>query len=602
MKLFEGIDFLKDAIDFQEVKGGHSNAQKFSFLKHGKKYFIKIKEESIRKDLEQLLTAHSIPHAKVIEIGQNSSGQNYIIEEFLEYKDLADYYDVKSNKDVYEYGFKVGEKYYNLRKSFIDKAVDAHNLEILQEKLDRTYAKFEEIKEDLLNVSQDSRDILLTLKNFYEQNTQAFEQSLQVFGCTDFKPRNFLLSEDKQVIAVDFEQIKYFEISTSLRWGLVSGDINKFEKYLSFTSGYLEGLFQFDVPVNVLKAVNVMFAFMVFREAINKIRHKHFDKAEAYLQHSSQYIINGEVDISGRLINFKLKDNAFLKGARFEIADGSFDDHNRVFKCVKDDKKYFLKIMDGNEKTLQKHIRNYEIIKNAKVPTANIFDHGVLPNKKLYVIFEYIEGKEWNLYFNENDFESGFKHGLKVANTLKPLWKVQDESIRKITADDVMKTNCDNVELIYASRAKDEMPCDKQTMLFMLEKFKKSFENEPLHLIHADIKYGNIMSTDGDDFYIIDNESLCYSHEIINFRYNLDSKFLPNAKRIKCGFLSGYLHGVYGETMPKHLHGQIKFTILSSLLNLGKHYAENRRGTSGFREHRKLYNSGFYEKEIQWLT
>ena len=48
------------------------------------------------------------------------------------------------------------------------------------------------------------------------------------------------------------------------------------EKYLSFSSGYMEGYFQFNVPERVLSAINCMFAMMAFREIKKYIEKDNF--------------------------------------------------------------------------------------------------------------------------------------------------------------------------------------------------------------------------------------------------------------------------------------------------------------------------------------
>lgn len=601
MKDFEGIHFLEGATDFEECTGGYSSAKKYFFTKDGKRYFIKIKDSKIRSDIEEFLTSYSIPHAKVIEVGQNLDGFSFIIEEFVEGKDLFDQFFVKSTKGIYEYGFKLGEKYSNFRKDFKDKKVDKKALEIFNEKHERVEREFDERCKGLDKLTSKSKKTFLDLKDYFENNLSDIKNSLMCFGCTDIKPKNFMITNENKLVAVDFEQIKHFEFSTALRWGLVSGDADLIEKYLSFSSGYMEGYFQFNVPERVLSAINCMFAMMAFREIKKYIEKDNFEKAEKYIEIIEKYVKNGQVDITERLINFKPNVCRLIKGAKFEVVDGSYDDHNLVFKCTKGNKKYFLKIMEGSEEKLGLRLKKYNILAKSKIPTPKIYCSGKASCEKMFVLFEFIDGKEWDKFFDENDFESGVKCGIKVAEAFKPIWELKDESLYHIvTIEDIMKKNYENIEIAYSSDIKNQIPCDKKEIIKLLNKFKKHFKDEPMHLTHADLKFANVLSKTGEDFYIADNESYCIGYEIVNFRYNISDKFFSNTTPINKGFLKGYLQCVYGEKLPKRLDGQIKFVMLCCFLNHAKRMAIKKSDVKKIKFYKELFDNGFYEKDIDW--
>lgn len=419
-----------------------------------------------------------------------------------------------------------------------------------------------------------------------------------VYGNTDIHPSNFMLNDE--LIAVDFENTGYAEITNAIRWGLVSSDIDRQDKYYAFARGYLEGVFQFNIPACVKKAIVCMFAFMAFREAFAHLKRGNKDKFSLYLKKIFADFKNEEIGFQYTFDISKIKVLNNLKKIR--RMKGSYNAHNLVFKCYCGRQKYLLKVMHGDSKTLDKYLYFYDMLTSHDIPSPKVFESGVLNEKYIFVLFEYINGEEWHKVLPLDDYDTGRSCGKKIAQYFNRLQDVNEEKISKFTIKDFNKVNLETLNIIFDNEeAKNVMPVSKETLISMLEKYSKDFEDEPLRLIHADIKFGNIMSKD-DKLYILDNENYCYSYEIVNFRYNMATKFSNEELDLKKGFYNGYFTEVYGGRIPKRLQGQAKYLVISDLINYSRCYVEKISSNGHLELHKELFENGFYDKEINWLS
>lgn len=603
MKVFEGIKFLEKATSIEECKEGHSTAQKFFFSKDEKRYFIKIKDNQIRDNLEEELNKFQIKHAKIEKIGKNSSGQGYIIEEFIDGENIYQAFNKNSVKGIYQFGFKIGEQYSAFRKEYKDKVVDEKKVLEFENNVNEILAGLDNMHESFGKLSDKAKDKIFFLKSYLKNNIKAVKNSLMIYGCVDFKPKNFMFNNEKEIVSVDFEDLGYNEVSRSIRWGIFTFDTELIEKYFSFTSGYLEGLFQFDVPTCVLDAINVLYAYMALRKIQSKIERQHFDEVESYLNKIDYLFENGNLDLSNRLINFNVQDVEILKDGHFQVLSGSFDDSNKVFKCSKQEKAYFLKLKNCDESKLNYYIRLYSKIEKAGMSTPKFHQGGMFRNDKMFLIFDYIDGKEWDKFHDKNDFDIGIKFGKKLAKVLSKLGDKESEIFKQVDIEKIETETLRYIDELYSNQKQIEnfVAIDKNEMIKLVKKLAKSFKDEPLNIIHADIKFGNIMSINGENFYLVDNENYCYSYQVNNFRWNMDIYFKKGATKLYQGFLKGYLQGIYGLNLPKTLDGQIKLMILNCYITRAKHFAQKRSAGYVFDEHKHLFEDGFYNKPIDWL-
>lgn len=593
------IDFLHGYTNVEAITQGHSAIAKYKVELDGKMFFVKITSHAVNDTIDSILLSVKVPHAKVCASGKNDDGTYFIIEEFIESPIFKECFDKKSEKFIYERAFYMGSRYSKLRKNNPDKKVDEKSYSSIKKRVERVISEYDNFIEKHEGIEQIPEwNKLICLKDYFSSHLEDIKNNVMVYGNTDIHPSNFMLNDE--LIAVDFENTGYAEISNAIRWGLVSSDVDRQDKYYAFARGYLEGVFQFNIPVCVKKAIVCMFAFMAFREAFAHLKRGNIEKFSLYLKKIFADFKNEEIGYQFTFDISKIKLLNNLKKIR--RMKGSYNANNLVFKCYCGRQKYLLKVMHGNSKTLDKYLYFYDMLTFYDIPSPKVFESGVLNEKYIFVLFEYIEGEEWHKVLSLEDYETGRACGRKIAQYFNRLQDVSEDMIPKFTIKNFNQYNLESLNIIFDNEeAKNVMPVSKETLISMLEKYSKDFEDEPLRLIHGDIKFGNIMSKD-DKLYILDNENYCYSYEIVNFRYNLATKFSNEELDLKKGFYNGYFTEVYGEKIPHRLQGQAKYLVVSDLINYSRCYAEKISSNGHLDLHKKLFENGFYEKEINWLS
>ena len=190
--VLENIKFLKGAKNINIISEGYSGAYKCSFEKKGNKYFLKIGKFKINGNLEDMLNKTEIPHPKVIELGKYDDEYNYIVEEYIDGNNLKYELDKYDSKFIYEYGFKIGQQYRNLRKMYPDIAITEEKykeyLLMVEDRLSKLKQLMKENKNDL------SETIIKFLNNtiyYLEKNKDIIKGSSLIFGHTDIKPSNY---------------------------------------------------------------------------------------------------------------------------------------------------------------------------------------------------------------------------------------------------------------------------------------------------------------------------------------------------------------------------------------------------------------------------
>ena len=563
------IDFLKNATDFTDVVGGYSGAFKKYFKKDGKKYFVKIGDFQVRKDLELLLSRAEIPHPKIVESGFFDEGNNYIIEEFLEGVPFKEKLNEYNTKFIYEFGFKLGEKYRNLRKFFPDKCVDdkTYNnfinkknacLKTLQTNLKKYYNK----------LSSEEIDFLPCIKNFLTKNCKLIKDSILVFGHTDVKPSNFFVN-DNDIFAIDFQSTEYKELSQSIIWSYARSDF-KDEKNLAFTRGYLDGLFNFCIPQGFLKCCNYSYLLNIC-EIFNKCFEKEdFNKIYQLISHvKNNYLKEGKVCIDKYLNKLQLIDKIpCLKDFEINLIKGSYSPHNLTFKCTKGNKKYFLKVMERSKSVNIKQCqKSYKVMEDLKIPTSPVRYFGKLDSYKIfYFIFDFVEYEEMKNFSTSPSFDEGERLGYLTAKELIKLKDYKLNKFKSITKIDIYKNLKKDVSFIFKNKKENILlNFKKQEILDYIDKLLKNFDSEPISLTHGDVKFGNILYN-GKNLIFVDNEHLAFSYDIMNFYHNILSKFNDDNLLLHQGFLTGYLKYMKNGKIPSRIHGQVRLLLLARLL------------------------------------
>lgn len=562
------IDFLKGVDSVKIIEKGYSGAYKYMFIKDGKKYFLKIGGFKFISKLEELFTKYSISHPTIIDYGKYDDSMNYIIEEYVDGKDLKEELDKRDSKFIYEYGFEIGSQYRNLRTVYPDKPMSEEKFKEYSSMVDDRVIKLKSLVFNNDKLTANNHKYINYVISYLNNNIHITKNSYLVFGHTDIKPSNFLVC-NKNIIATDIEYTDYKELSLSMLWSFARNDF-KDEKNFAFARGYIDALFNFNIPENVLNCFNYTYLFNMAKYFIKYIENEKYDKLSQLIEYiNTNYMVDGELKINEKMKNYiNIKHFEILNGYNITLVKGSYNPNNLTFKCQKDKENYFLKIMKMSFKHYKKSISSYNIMNKCNIPISPITKHGcILEDKCYYTISKFIELNEMEESINDT-FIDGFKSGELVASYLIKLKDKKIENIETYDKNQLFNDMMKYVEEIYGNiDISKYIHWTKRELKGHISKYIKSFESEPINLIHGDVKFGNILY-DEDKIFFIDNESLQYSFDIINFMYNIQAGFLENENLRYKGFVNGYLKYMNNGVIPSRIQNQVKLLLIYYVLRI----------------------------------
>lgn len=545
----KSIDFINGASDINVINKGYSGAVKYSFIKNNKKYFLKIGKFKVLENLEEILSGAGILHPKIIEFNKLDDELNYIILEYIEGKNIKDELNSRTEKFIYEYGFKIGKQYSNLRKKNIDKPVTDYMIEEYQKNINCVIDNLKSVlKENKLYLSKEAIKFIDFAIDYLEKNFDIFKNSKLVYGHTDVKPSNFIL-HDNQVFASDIEHTDYKEPSLSLIWSYARND-NKDNKNFAFARGYIDGLFNFNVPDNVLECFNYTYIFNMSKY----IHQVSVDEIESIVKKVNEnYIHDGQVIVSEKLKS-EFCSIPLLRTCDTSIVNGSYDPDNMTFKCVSDDNKYFLKIMKISENRLYHILKNYKLLNEINIPISPIYNYGKCNEHCQFVISKYYDYKNLGASVKNKTFANGIKYGNLIASYMMKLKGKKLDNASFQGSKELYGEIMTYVDDIYKKEEhKKYIDWKYDEIVSYIKNYIKYFNESEIDLIHGDIKFGNILEN-GDQIIFVDNESLMYSFDIINFKYNIHTGFKKDSEFYQ-GFINGYLkymnNGVIPESVKK---------------------------------------------------
>lgn len=606
MKEFEGIDFLKNAKNVEIVTGGHSGAKTYSAEIDGKKYFIKFlshDDYQFENDLEEIFSSAGVAHAKIIERGFNKAGQKFIIEEFLNCTRYDKVLDELLIKYIYEHGVKMGLAISRAGKNpIVKKAKREGDFSREYDFIKRYLTSFVEIEKSQ-SVSQENKKYLCDLKKIIEKGLPLLEKPDLIFTLSDFKPSNFMF-ENRQVLAVDFEHCGIREVARSVLWGIVSWDVDKLQKFFTFLNGYLDGLYAFDVPKRVYKKISLMFELMIIRQTWHMID----GNVEAATinkvldEYRLKYSPDAKFNISSILnYGFNRREIPFLKGCEIDFMSGSYQPYNLVFILRMKSQKYLLKTMrcEGFAKTTQ---RNYNLFLKNDIPTPKLFECGKLSNGREYAIFEFIEGEDLEKTRRLVDLQSGQEIGIKLAKNMKKLKAEIDERFDTYDASNFLKRVLKEIDYLYRrpDLVSKYVGYDADKLKARTLELIKSFENEPLGLVHFDLKIANTLLKDGVH-YIIDIENIMRSYDTFNFLWVMFSIYSEDISQLYRGYISAYLKEMNDGKIPSRVHKQMKLILFSFMTAYAARVVKKEGQEKNLEYFKDVLDEFFSDKPLEWL-
>ena len=591
------IKFLSDAHSIAEVKDGYSGATKFYFEKNGRKFFLKIGTFKTNPGLEEILKSSGIPHPKILDCGDYDETRSYIIEEFIDGKNLRDELQKYDKKFVYEFGFEIGSCYRNLRKIYPDKPVPCSLRDEYKISNNMQMHKLNNLLESDEKINPNVKKTITEVANFMKKSLPAIKNGIMVFGHTDIKPSNYKVCNGK-VVAMDIENTGYKELSSSMLWSFARVDF-KDTKNLAFARGYLDGLFDFDMPEGVLACFKHNYAFNMVNYFIRYLEDHDYEKLCKLTNHVKEnYLREKNISIDEIENNSKRAKKIRGFGHDFSLVHGSYSELNLTFQFYRNGEKLFLKIMGMPKSDYNKALRSYKLMNGLKIPIGYILESGELGKNCFYIIQKYIGPASY--IEKQDEYLIGLQKGRRAAEYLIKLkgQKIPGCKIyeKRSIMRDILKTANRLNGSIDLHRGKDEL-------LYKAKHYIKYFEDEPISLIHGDVKLGNIIFGEKNSMFFADNESFEYSYDIVNFLYNIHSGFQEEKQKTEYkGFVNGYLKYMNGGKIPKRIQQQAKllfiYYILRSFLGVQEEKGDPLK-LVGLQKSYRYYIKE--DNEVEWL-
>ena len=288
---------------------------------------------------------------------------------------------------------------------------------------------------------------------------------------------------------------------------------------------------------------------------------------------------------------------------------------NITLECLKQNKThFFIKIMENSENLIEDIEEIYRIYHKCYIPTARIIEKGNFKNLEIcYIIYSFCEGILVGDLLAELTIEECLSIGNKIGKQMRKLSKVKENKIKdKIELSVISKDTIQKLDYIYTN--------DKEEVKFYFTKeqfqkikenlicYEKEFEKEELHLIHEDIKLGNIiLNVKNQKLTIIDCEKMKYGYEIFNIQWAIYSSLNASHNREKYqSFIKGYIQEIYQNKIPLNIYKQIYYIcIVSFAVELEASYGKRdiKRFYNILKIHKEMYNFlDEFDKKVDYLN
>lgn len=258
--------------------------------------------------------------------------------------------------------------------------------------------------------------------------------------------------------------------------------------------------------------------------------------------------------------------------------------------CEKDNKKYFVKIYNGNNLEQIKNIDS--IYADLNIPTAKIIQAEYLSDlSKTFVVYEYIDGKELIDLTRELSIKEIEKIGFQVGENLSKFKKIKCNKQGIINSYE--KEFNELIDILYVSKDFFEKQENRKLYYINLDRlhndfleYKKYIYNNEPSFIHGDINLHNVIVKDGKT-YFIDTSNGKKSFRALDFRGNCWFGWDGENKINEQAMYRGIYKGLFNGKIPEQFNKELAFTIIYEfLLKINDGYKKNDMGKIEYNFHK----------------
>lgn len=237
--------------------------------------------------------------------------------------------------------------------------------------------------------------------------------------------------------------------------------------------------------------------------------------------------------------------------------------------CEKDNKKYFVKILNENKMISIEFID--KVYKKLEIPTAHVVEKGYIDEvNKTYVVYEFIEGetlkkltREWK---EEKLEEISYSVG-KYLSRFEEITCKKEEILSTIIFDN--KTLIETLYFMkeyYNKNEKYELaPIDLDRLIKDFLEYKEYVYKTKTRFIHKDINLSNII-VKNNELYLIDTDGGSYGFRALDFRGNCWYGWQGDYIKQEQAVFRGIYKGMFNGDIPEDFYKELAYTMIYEFL------------------------------------
>lgn len=254
-----------------------------------------------------------------------------------------------------------------------------------------------------------------------------------------------------------------------------------------------------------------------------------------------------------------------------------------MYKVTSGNNCFFLKILKW-ELIKEKIEKIAFIYEKLNIKSLHIIEIGYIKScEKYYILYNFIEGQNLKIYNDEQntDLKSIKEIGKTIGQQLLKLKKYGDTDAKNILGvydiKNDIKNSIENFQLLMQDNNYRNMMLEYYTKLELKDMENKLIKygnmlkrNNKPKLIHWDIKRSNIMVDKNKEFHFVDIESMKFSYDVINFKYQI-TWALFDGNESEFEFVKGCFDGIYNNKRPKNFNYYVIFVVILNFFTESYH-------------------------------